>query len=68
MPPSSPLLLALETSCDETAAAVVADPPVASKDSRKLVRDSFTMPKDEYATINTLKRAMRCFSVSQRSK
>jgi hypothetical protein len=29
--------------------------PTASKESRKLVRDSFTMPKSEYADIDTLK-------------
>jgi hypothetical protein len=35
--------------------AAAAAPVVASKESRKLVRDSFTMPKSEYAGIDALK-------------
>src|SRR5215471_19008446 len=35
--------------------AAVAAPAAASKESRKLVRDSFTMPKSEYVAIDALK-------------
>ena len=50
-------------------AAAPAATPVASKESRKLVRDSFTMPRDEYAAIDALKaRALRLGRQAKKSE
>ena len=51
------------------AAEAAAATPIVSKVSHKLVRDSFTMPRDEYAAIDALKaRALRLGRQAKKSE
>lgn len=54
--PATPSPVAKKTAAKKVAAKAVAEPTLAAKVKHKLVRDSFTIPKPEYAVLEALKQ------------